>query len=73
MPRTVGCLPSNHGEPMTSVGHLPVFIDGEQRNKVGICILPNHSSFLAWRIPWTKGVWWATVHSVAELDMTEVT
>ena len=46
MPRTVDCLPNSHGEPMTSVGHLPVFIDGEQRNKVGICILPNHSSIL---------------------------
>ena len=22
----------------------------------------SHSSILAWRIPWTGGGWWATVH-----------
>ena len=26
---------------------------------------------LAWRIPWTRGAWWATIHGVAELDTTE--
>ena len=30
----------------------------------------THSSILAWRIPWTED-WWATVHGVAELNMTE--
>ena len=31
----------------------------------------THSSILAWRIPWTRGAWRATVHGVAELDTTE--
>ena len=22
----------------------------------------THSSILAWEIPWTRGVWWVTVH-----------
>ena len=35
--------------------------------------MATHSSILAWRISWTKGAWWATVHSVAESDMTETT
>ena len=30
----------------------------------------THSSVLAWRIPRTED-WWATVHGVAELDVTE--
>ena len=25
-----------------------------------------HSSILAWRIPWTEGVWQATVHGVTK-------
>ena len=25
--------------------------------------MPTHSSILAWRIPWTEGAWWVTVHS----------
>ena len=29
------------------------------------------SSILAWRILWTKKPGWATVHGIAELDMTE--
>ena len=33
--------------------------------------MATHSSILAWKIPQTKGVWQATVHWVAELDMTE--
>ena len=35
--------------------------------------MATHSSILAWRIPWTKGAWWATVHRVGrkELDTTE--
>ena len=31
----------------------------------------THSSSLAWRIPQIGGAWWATVHGVAELNMTE--
>ena len=30
-----------------------------------------HSSILAWRIPMDRGAWWATIHRVTELDMTE--
>ena len=30
-----------------------------------------YSSILAWRIPMDRGAWRATVHGVAELDMTE--
>ena len=26
----------------------------------------NHSSILAWRIPMSRGAWWATVHGVAK-------
>ena len=32
--------------------------------------MATHSSILAWRIPMERGVWWATVHGVAESDMT---
>ena len=28
--------------------------------------MTTHSSILAWKIPWTRGAWWATVHRVAE-------
>ena len=28
------------------------------------------SSILTWRIPMERGAWWATVHGVAESDMT---
>ena len=28
------------------------------------------SSILDWRIPWTEGAWWATVHGVAKNQMT---
>ena len=31
----------------------------------------THSSILAWRIPVDRGAWQATVHGVAELDITE--
>ena len=30
-----------------------------------------HSSILAWRIPMYRGAWPATVHRIAESDMTE--
>ena len=33
--------------------------------------MANHSSIPAWRIPIDRGAWQATVHGVAELDMTE--
>ena len=30
-----------------------------------------HSSILSWRIPWTRGPWWATIHRVTKmLNMT---
>ena len=28
--------------------------------------MATHSSILAWRIPWTRGAWWSTVHRVAK-------
>ena len=31
----------------------------------------THSSILAWRIPRTRGAWWATVHNHKESDTTE--
>ena len=33
--------------------------------------MATHSSILAWRIPMNRGAWRATVHAVAESDMTE--
>ena len=33
--------------------------------------MATHSSIFAWRIPMDRRAWWATVHGVAELDMTE--
>ena len=33
--------------------------------------MATHSSILAWRIPTDRGAWWATVHGVAESDLTE--
>ena len=35
--------------------------------------MATYSSILAWRIPMDRGVWWAIVHRVTELDMTEAT
>ena len=31
----------------------------------------NPLSILAWEILWTSRAWWATVHGVAESDMTK--
>ena len=33
--------------------------------------MATHPSILAWRIPWTRGAWQATVHGVTESDTTE--
>ena len=33
----------------------------------------THSSILAWRIPPKEGGWQATIHTVVELETTEVT
>ena len=33
--------------------------------------MSTHSGSLAWRIHMDRGAWWATVHAVAESDMTE--
>ena len=33
--------------------------------------MATHSSILAWRIPLDRGAWRATIHRVAESDMTE--
>ena len=35
--------------------------------------ITTRSSILAWRIPMDRGAWQATVHGVAELDMTKHT
>ena len=35
--------------------------------------MATHSSILAWRIATNREAWQATVHRVAESDMTEVT
>ena len=43
-------------------------LDGEDPLEEGTA---TPSSILAWRIPTDKVVWWATVHAVAKLDMTE--
>ena len=28
--------------------------------------ITTHYSVLAWRIPWTEGAWWPTVHGAAK-------
>ena len=33
--------------------------------------MATHSNILAWEIPMDRGAWWATVHGITELDMTE--
>ena len=33
--------------------------------------MATHSSVLAWRLPRDRGAWWAIVHGVPELDVTE--
>ena len=34
-------------------------------------VMATHSSILAWRIPMDIGAYWATIHGVAVLDMTD--
>ena len=34
--------------------------------------MATHSSMFAWKIPMNRGIWWATVHKVTELDTTEM-
>ena len=33
--------------------------------------MATHSNILAWRIPMDRGARWATIHGVAESDVTE--
>ena len=33
--------------------------------------MATHSTILAWRIPTDRGAWRATLHGIAELDITE--
>ena len=35
--------------------------------------MATHSSILAWKILMDRGAWRATVHKIADLDMTETT
>jgi len=35
--------------------------------------IATHSSILAWRIPWTRGAWQATVHGVARVGHDSAT
>ena len=57
-------FPSGSGskDSACSAGDLGLIPDQEDPLEKGMM---THSSVLAWRIPWT-GVWWATVHAVAE-------
>ena len=49
---------------MGSIPGLGRFLGGEQGNLLQYSCLEN---------PMDRGAWWATVHRVVELDMTEVT
>ena len=33
--------------------------------------MANYSSILAWRIPWTRGTWQATVHGILQARILE--
>jgi len=52
------------------VKHLPATEDpgsipGSGRSPREVA-MATHSSILVWRIPWTEGAWWATVHGVTK-------
>ena len=47
--------------PVWSLGWKDPLVEG----------MATHSSIPAWRIPMNKGAWQATVHGIAESDMTE--
>ena len=42
--------------------HVPS-LDWEDPQEKGMA---TYSSVLAWRIPWTRGAWWATVHEESD-------
>ena len=56
-------LPANAGDirdAVRSLGQEDPLEDG----------MATHSNILAWKIPTNRGSWQATVHGVAESDMT---
>ena len=59
---------SDNKDSACNVGALGSILNWEDPLEEGKA---NHSSILAWRIPMDRGAWWATVHGVAESDMTE--
>ena len=50
-------LPANAGDVETQVRSLGQEESLEEH-------MAPHSRFLAWRISWTEGAWWTTVHRV---------
>ena len=60
MAQTVKCLPTIQETLVQSLGREDL-LEKE---------IATHSSILAWKIPIDRGAWWATVHGVAESDMT---
>ena len=54
-------LPTNAGDMGLWVGRSP----GEGNG--------THAIILAWKIPWTEGAWWATVHGVTKESHSLVT
>ena len=54
--QTVKCLPAMRETWVRSLGQE----DPLEKE------MAAHSSTLAWRIPWTRGAWWATVHGVTK-------
>ena len=56
--------PANTGD-VRDVGSIHGWEDPLEEDRA------THSSILAWRIPMDRGVWWATVHGVAESNTTE--
>ena len=56
MAQTVKNLPANAGDWVQSLGRDDPLEEG----------MATHSSILTWKIPWTGGGKWATVHSVTQ-------